>query len=66
MAKSNIITEYFNAEGQLVTVYRPKAPRKSEKTWRSFSKYSIFQMGAQGTALGNRCATATTDRLGQV
>jgi hypothetical protein len=63
---TKIIAEYTNSDGQLVTVYRPRAPRQGERTWRSFSKYSIFQMGAQGAALGNRCAITTTDRIGRV
>ena len=66
MAKPRILTEYFNADGQLVTVYKARAPRKAERTWRSFSKYSIYQMGAQAAAMGNRCAVATVDRIGQV
>ena len=65
MARSDVLTEYTNAEGYLVTVYKPRKARKSERTWRSFSKYSIYQIGHQAASMGTRCARATVDRIGQ-
>ena len=65
MARSNVLTEYTNAEGHLVTVYKPRKTRKLERTWTPFSKFSLYQMGHQGAALGVKAAAATVDQIGQ-
>jgi hypothetical protein len=49
-----ILNQYFNAEGILVTVYKPRAPRAGERTFPPI-KGSISNMGAKAvvlTALG--------------
>ena len=43
----SIDKQYINEQGFLVTVYKARAPRPSEKTWRSGSKYSIANKGHQ-------------------
>lgn len=51
MAKSNILTEYFNTDGHLVTVYKTRKPRQSEKTWHGAVKYTVSNMGRKATGL---------------
>jgi hypothetical protein len=51
MAKSNILTEYYNGEGVLVTVYKARKPRQGEKTWRGASKYSAYNLGGKAITL---------------
>jgi len=45
-----ILKQYTNSEGVLVTVYKPRAPRATEKTWKAI-KGSIFNMGAKAAML---------------
>lgn len=51
MAKSNILSEYFNSEGQLVTVYKARKPRQGEKTWRGGAKWSMYNLGGKAVSL---------------
>ena len=51
MAKSNILTQYFNENGHLVTVYKTRKPRQGEKTWRGASKYSTYNLGGKAITL---------------
>jgi len=51
MAKTNIQTQYFNAEGVLVTVYKARKPRQGEKTWRGGVRYSLWTLGGKATNL---------------
>lgn len=48
-----ILTSYTDENGQLVTVYKARKPRKSEKTWLSGSKYSVANLGAKAVSLRN-------------
>lgn len=52
MAKSNILTQYFNAEGNAVTVYKARAPRKSEQG---------FRIGKQPKYFGKLMAALSTN-----
>lgn len=45
-----ILNTYFNAEGVLVTVYKPRAPRAGERTFPAI-KGSISNMGAKAVML---------------
>jgi len=47
-----ILNQYTTAEGLVVTVYKPRAPRRSERTWVA-SKGSVAQLGAKGANLRN-------------
>lgn len=51
MAKSNILTEYYNTEGVLVTVYKARKPRQGEKTWRGGAKWSMYNLGGKAVSL---------------
>ena len=51
MAKSNILTQYFNENGHLVTVYKARKPRQGEKTWRGGSKWSMYNLGGKAVSL---------------
>ena len=48
-----ILTSYTDENGQLVTVYKARKPRKSEKTWLSGSKYTVANIGRKGQNLRN-------------
>ena len=48
-----ILTSYTDENGQLVTVYKARKPRKSEKTWLSGSKFTVANIGAKSTNLRN-------------
>lgn len=48
-----ILTSYTNEDGVLVTVYKPRKPRKSEKTWLGGSKFSVANLGAKARTLRN-------------
>ena len=45
-----ILNQYFNPEGVLVTVYRPRAPRAGERTFPAI-KGSVANMGAKAVVL---------------
>jgi len=47
-----ILNQYTTAEGLVVTVYKPRAPRRSERTWVA-TKGSLAQLGAKGANLRN-------------
>ena len=48
-----ILTSYTNQDGVLVTVYKPRKPRKSEKTWLGGSKFSVANIGRKAQSLRN-------------
>ena len=48
-----ILTSYTDETGQLVTVYKARKPRKSEKTWLSGSKFTVANIGRKGQNLRN-------------
>ena len=45
-----ILKQYTNSEGLVVTVYKSRAPRAGEKTWKAI-KGSISNMGAKAAIL---------------
>jgi|688.fasta_scaffold287266_3 hypothetical protein len=51
MAKSNILSQYTNADGVLVTVFKPRRPRQSEKTWITGAKWSVANLGRKAIGL---------------
>jgi hypothetical protein len=51
MAKSNIASQYTNADGVLVTVYKARKPRQSEKTWFTGAKWSVANLGRKAIGL---------------
>lgn len=51
MAKSNILTQYFDENGNMVTVYKTRKPRQSEKTWHGAVKYTVANMGRKASGL---------------
>lgn len=55
-------TTYKTETGIIVKVYSYKKPRKEEKTWPA-SKYSIFNIGAQGVKFNKGGVTATCDQF---
>ena len=52
MTNQAVLAQYTNPEGLLVTVYKPRAPRRSERTWHA-TKGSVAQLGAKGANLRN-------------
>jgi hypothetical protein len=55
---------YVAPEGYIVTVYKPRKARKSERTWLGNSKYSVSTLGAQASKNGRRGAISTPDIAG--
>jgi hypothetical protein len=49
-----ILSQYTNEDGLLVTVYKPRKPRQSEKTWIGGSKFSLASIGGKGATLRNK------------
>lgn len=47
---AKVLRTYFNPEGVLVTVYKPRAPRTGERTWPVI-KGSIANMGSKSAGL---------------
>ena len=46
----NAIAQY-TMDGVVVTVYKPRKPRKSERTWRGASKWSVSSLGGKAVSL---------------
>ena len=47
---ARILRQYTGADGVLVTVYKPRAPKAGERTWPMI-KGSIFSVGAKALSL---------------
>jgi hypothetical protein len=49
----NALAQY-DLDGVKVTIYKPRKPRKSERTWRGASKWSVANVGHQAMVTGRR------------
>ena len=58
-----ILKTYVNSDGVKVTVFPMYSARADEKTWKAASKYSIYNVGAQASKIGNRKIQATCDSI---
>ena len=45
-----ILNQYTTSDGVVITICKPRAPRKGERTWPA-NKGSVAQVGAKGTNL---------------
>ena len=50
MKPRNVLSQYTNADAVLVTVYKARKPRASERTWPA-SKGSKWNLGTKGANL---------------
>ena len=50
MKPRNVLSQYTNADGVLVTVYKARKPRATERTWPA-SKGSKWNLGTKGVGL---------------
>jgi len=46
----NALAQY-TMDGVVVTVYKPRAPRKSERTWIGAAKWSVANLGGKAISL---------------
>ena len=46
----NALAQY-TMDGVVVTVYKPRKPRKSERTWHGAAKWSVANLGGKAVAL---------------
>jgi spore germination protein YaaH len=51
--KDRRILSQYNLDGITVTICKPAKARKSEKTWRGASKYSMANLGGKAVSLRN-------------
>lgn len=52
--KRNPVQTVVGPDGILVKIYEYYGPRKSERSWKPFEKYSISNVGYQGMKTGRR------------
>ena len=52
MTRNNILSQFINEQGVIVTVFKPVAPRKGERTWVAI-RGSVANMGAKANALNH-------------
>jgi hypothetical protein len=48
----NVLNQYTTSDGVVITICKPRAPRKGERTWPA-TKGSVAQVGAKGVNLRN-------------
>jgi hypothetical protein len=60
---SKKLNSYINADGIKVTVFASAKPRKLERTWVPFVKYSIYNLGHQAVLTGRYNIRATAENI---
>lgn len=63
MKERGVQDQYITSDGVKITICKPYAPRKGERTWIGNSKFSVFNLGAQAAKNGRRGARVTPDTL---